>query len=134
MKIAIVGSRNYPNKEQVLAYVRLITQKYPEAEFVSGGAMGVDTWAADELRRLQCPVHVERAKWEEYANHSRRGKKNPAGMIRNKVMAEMVDLIVAFWDGKSPGTLGMMKIALELGKPVYLCTPQSEMMRWEGVA
>ena len=43
--------------------------------------------------------------------------------MRNKTIVEYADKIVAFWDGKSKGTLSVIKYAEKMGKPckIILC-------------
>jgi len=53
MKVAIVGSRHYPNLERVRKYVRKLS---PNDTIVSGGAKGVDQTAEDEARKLGMEV------------------------------------------------------------------------------
>lgn len=69
---------------------------------ITGRGRGADGIAAEESRILGLtPVDVP-ANWPYYA---RPGRKNPAGAIRNRVMLSLdPDLVIAFWDGVSPGT------------------------------
>ena len=53
-----------------------------------------------------------RADWECF------GKS--AGMRRNHQMAQAGDVLVAFWDGQSPGTAHMVQCMRQLGKPVVV--------------
>lgn len=117
MRVAIVGSRDYPNLEQVRQFVRALAQKYPRAEIVSGGARGVDQAAQDE--GIQCGLVVTPipAEWDKY---KRSNGKNPAGMIRNQVIVDNADIVVAFWDGKSRGTKHTIDTARKDGKQVYV--------------
>jgi len=50
MKVAIVGTRTYPDLEQVRKYVRDLS---PDDIIVSGGAKGVDETAEGEARKWQ---------------------------------------------------------------------------------
>lgn len=50
---------------------------------------------------------------EHPADWDRYGKS--AGYIRNKEMAEEADALMAFWDGKSRGTMHMINLAKEKG-------------------
>jgi hypothetical protein len=43
-----------------------------------------------------------------------------SGMIRNVAMAEFADALLVFWDGKSPGTAGMIKVAERGGLKVFV--------------
>ena len=93
MKIAIVGSRNYPELDKVREYV----QDLPKGSIVvSGGADGVDETAEDEARKLGLEVISISPEWNKY------GKT--AGLIRNDLIVLTADCVVAFWDGVSRGT------------------------------
>lgn len=95
MRIAIVGSRTYPDERAVREFVRSL----PEGTIiVSGGAAGVDTWAAKAARKRGLKVVEHRADWEALGD--------VAGPIRNTAIVEDSDEIVAFWDGVSTGTNG----------------------------
>ena len=93
MKVAIVGTRTYPDLEQVREYVRQLS---PDDIVISGGAKGVDETAEDEARKLGMEVISIPAEWNKY------GKR--AGLMRNDIIVAMADLVVAFWDGVSRGT------------------------------
>jgi len=91
---------------------RLLLRMMP-IEPVSGRATGADTvgeeWA--ELRGMKSKPFP--AKWKEL------GKA--AGMLRNQEMADYAGadgMLVAFWDGESHGTRGMVRIAKEKGMDV----------------
>src|ERR1019366_3739515 len=93
MKIAIVGSRDYPHPEKVRA---LINNLPADTVVISGGARGVDTWAEQAARARGLEVIIFPALWHAY------GKR--AGFIRNRQIVESADKVVAFWDGLSKGT------------------------------
>lgn len=90
MKIAIVGSRNLMliNLEQYL----------PEdvTEIVSGGAQGIDTCAREYARDNGMKLT------EFFPNYSKYGRRAP--LVRNDLIIEYSDMVIAFWDGKSRGT------------------------------
>ena len=105
MRVAIVGSRGYSDLNAVIEYVNSL----PDGTVVvSGGAKGVDLTAenAARARGLQVAIH--------YADWDRLGKA--AGQIRNKVVVDDCDKLVAFWDGVSPGTKGVISLASKAGK------------------
>lgn len=109
MKVAIVGSRDYPRLELVRMAVKHLT---PEDTVISGGARGVDSEAAAAAKRNGIPLIVFLADWEKY------GKR--AGFLRNTQIVEACDVVMAFWDGKSRGTMDTVTKARAAGKPVYL--------------
>ena len=93
MKVAIVGTRTYPDLEQVREYVRKLS---PEDIIVSGGAKGVDQTAEDEACKLGMEVISVPAEWNKYGRR--------AGLVRNDMIVAIADCVVAFWDGVSRGT------------------------------
>lgn len=67
----------------------------------------------DKCVREWCPeARVFEADWEAH------GKA--AGPIRNRKMVQAADLLVAFWDGKSQGTLSAIREAARAGVPVRI--------------
>lgn len=90
MKIAVIGSRGL-RVDDLENYI-------PEGtvEIVSGGARGVDT-----SEKEYALLHG--LKLTEYLpEYSRYGRSAP--LQRNITIIESVDLVLAFWDGKSRGT------------------------------
>jgi len=90
MKLAIVGSRTLTNVD--------IKKYLPEGvrEIVSGGAMGVDTCAANYAKANGIPLKCFLPKYKLY------GRKAP--LLRNLEIAAYADEALVFWDGKSRGT------------------------------
>ena len=105
MFVAIVGSRNYHDLDRVREFVR----KLPAGTVVvSGGARGVDRIAVAEAKRCNLEVLVYPADW---ATHGR-----SAGFKRNQQIVDAADLIIAFWDGNSPGTQHTIRLAKKARK------------------
>ena len=115
MKIAIVGSRDFPDLEVVKEYVRGL----PEGTVViSGGARGVDSTAEAEARLCGLEVISFVPDWNKH------GKK--AGFLRNVDIVEACDKLVAFWDGKSKGTQHSLTLAKTMGKEWRIIFPAWE--------
>lgn len=110
-RIAIVGSRTYPHLYEIQ---NLISQLPKDTTIISGGAKGVDYAAA------QWAKHYGLAYEEKPADWAKLGKR--AGYVRNIQIVHASDLVVAFWDGKSPGTKHTIDIARKAGKPVDVYT------------
>ncbi len=70
---------------------------------VSGGARGVDQLAEKYAKEKGYKTKIFKAKWDKH--------KKSAGFKRNMDMARVGDVLVSLWDGKSPGTKHMMKVA-----------------------
>jgi len=109
MRVAIVGSRNYPCTFEVVKYVmRLPTN----TTVISGGARGVDSIAESIARILGLQTLIFLPDWEKH------GKK--AGFLRNIEIVKNSDRLVAFWDGESKGTLHSINLAKQSGIPVTI--------------
>lgn len=121
MRIAIVGSRDYPEIEQVGEYIHKLARENPWARptIVSGGARGVDTAAAAVARSCGFDVEVFPAHWRDGDGSYNRA----AGIERNKRVVRSVDRVVAFWDGESRGTRSTIDAALALGIDVEVIFP-----------
>ena len=109
-KLAIVGSREFQNEELVRETVRRLAARDPDLIIVSGGARGVDRWAADEARK--CGLKVE----EYLPDWDRDGRA--AGFIRNGLIVRAANSVLGFWDGVSHGTLNSLNQARTQKKKV----------------
>ena len=115
--IAIVGSRDYPNLEQVYAYVRALP---PGTTIVSGGARGVDRTAERAALDAGLKTIILYPQWK-FPN----GKFNKAaGFERNLRIVEAADEVIAFWHGNSRGTAHTISTARAAGKPVTIISPE----------
>lgn len=110
MKIAIVGSRSIKIDDFGI-YIS------NDDEIVSGGAMGIDSCAAEYAKRNGLRLTVFLPEYNRY------GKAAP--IIRNKEIVDYADKVVAFWDGRSRGTFSVIRYAEKTGKPceIILCEP-----------
>ena len=107
--ILVCGSRDYPLPKLI---GEVVGEFNPETIVVEGGARGVDLWARHAAQARGLHVAEVKALWE-------RGRS--AGHKRNAAMLRLgVTMVVAFWDGKSPGTKGMIERACAAGIPVSL--------------
>jgi len=79
-------------------------------QVVSGTARGADKLGEHYARMNKLHVAQFPANWDLY------GKS--AGYRRNEEMAEYADALVAFWDGKSRGTMHMINLAKSAGLQV----------------
>lgn len=109
MKLAIVGSRNL-TVENLDAYL-------PEGvtEIVSGGARGVDACACMYAQAHGIPIT------EFLPDYPRSGRGAP--FRRNLEIATHADVLLAFWDGQSCGTLHTIELCRAAGMPVTVILP-----------
>ncbi len=121
MKIAFVGSRNWPAEKIdyiVFKLSRLLLEAFGVVEdvtIISGGAAGVDTWSIVEAKKIGFPTQIFPADWNRY------GKS--AGYIRNEEMVKAADGVIAFWDGRSRGTKHSIDLALQHKKHLEVFFP-----------
>ena len=108
MKIAVVGSRD-STVEDIGKYILDCD------EIVSGGARGVDSSAADYARRNGIKLTEFLPDYERY------GRAAP--IVRNRLIVDYSDAVIAFWNGRSKGTLSVIKYAEKAGKEckVIIC-------------
>ena len=108
MKMAILGSRNLTN----IALEKYVLDDVDE--IVSGGAVGVDSCAAEyaKFRKIKLTEFIP-----EYERYGR-----AAPIVRNKKIVDYADKILVFWDGSSKGTLSVIKYAEKIGKPIKVIT------------
>ena len=106
-RVAIIGSRDYPDLDAVRAYVRCLPKG---SVVVSGGAKGVDSAAESEAKLCGLPTSIYHAEWNKY------GKS--AGYRRNILIVENANRVVAFQHNRSRGTQHTIDIARKVGKLV----------------
>lgn len=107
MKLAIIGSRSIADpclEEHVPSETTLI---------ISGGANGVDKIAEQYADIHKLSKLIIRPQYQKYG----RG----APIVRNKLIVDAADEILAFWDGVSKGTKSVIDYAEKRGKPIRIC-------------
>lgn len=109
IRVIVAGSRSVTDYALVASVLdqALAGWSVDEVAIVSGMAAGPDLfgkqWAdANGIEVIEVP-----ANWDKF------GK--PAGVIRNGIMADIADCLIAFWDGQSRGTKAMINEAVEQG-------------------
>lgn len=106
MKLAIIGSRDisdYPLE-------RVIPTE--TTEIITGGARGADTLARQYALSHGIPLV------EFLPDYGRFGRAAP--IRRNDLIIARADVVLALWDGRSPGTRYVIDTCRRLGKPVIV--------------
>lgn len=106
MKLLIAGSRHLSPDELIaslLADLPWVVTAVVSGKEPTGVDAAGERWAATK----GLPVLPFHPAWTKY--EGRNGRGNPAGMIRNRDMAVACDAALIIWDGRSPGTAGMIE-------------------------
>lgn len=108
MKLAVIGSRGL--SMDISPYI-------PDdcTEIISGGAVGIDTAAEYYADCHRISKHIIRPQYDKYGNK--------APLIRNKLIVDIADEVLAIWDGRSRGTKYTIDYANQCQKPVTIITP-----------
>ena len=114
MTLAIVGSRkldDYSIIEDAIWDLGLTSQI---SFIVSGGAKGADTLGILYAQIHKIPYHEHLPDLETYREFS------VAAKVRNTLIVNDADVLLAFWDGKSTGTKDSIDKARNQNKPVHI--------------
>lgn len=139
-RVAVVGSREGADLEQVSAFLAELRVKHPLTTIISGGAKGVDKAAEEGWLALGGHVHSYRPKQiglEEYGvefwdlggeqprvflltNEPTFADYASACNYRDLLIAEECDRLAVFYaPGRSRGAAFTAEMAGNFGKPVY---------------
>jgi hypothetical protein len=113
VKLIIAGSRTFTNYD-FLEETILINFDIEDLEIVCGEARGADLLGREFAEDYNLKIHSYPANWEKH------GKS--AGHIRNAAMGKEADFLLAFWDGKSKGTQGMINYMKKNNKGYQVVT------------
>lgn len=105
MKVAIIGSRR----------LMLDIERYVPKDttlIISGGAKGIDTIAEQYADKYGIEKCIIKPQYQKYGRN--------APLIRNREIIEKADLVLAFWDGISPGTKHSLEYAVKCGKAIQI--------------
>ena len=109
MTVAVVGSRSL----QILDLGKYLPAGV--TQIVSGGAKGVDQCAREYARKMDIPLLEFLPEYPKY------GRAAP--IRRNEEIVRSADLVLAFWDGKSRGTMYTVRFARKMGVKVQIFCP-----------
>ena len=111
MKLIVAGGRNFNDYEKLKSTLDNMVFNFGEVtEIVSGNAKGADKLGERYAKENNIPIKRFIPDWEGL------GKK--AGFVRNRQMGDYAKehkgMLVAFWDGESKGTKGMIDYAKQI--------------------
>jgi len=123
VKIIIAGGRDFNDFNMLEKCVLEITEPLKDFEIVSGMAKGADSLGVKFAQKYNKKVHKFPAKWDDLDVPGAVIRRNKwgqeynciAGHQRNDEMRKISKILIAFWDGKSRGTLDMIKKAKKHG-------------------
>ena len=118
MKLAVVGSRNFDDYAWMERCLFSVVRAEELEAVVSGGARGADALAERFAASHGVPLVVVPADWKKFGRS--------AGPVRNAEIVRLADIVVAFWDGRSPGTRDTRARARLAGRRVIIfpCCPE----------
>lgn len=141
-KIAFTGHRHLRTAE-VSAALASIHAVYPDAIWITGGAIGLDSHAAEYARTHSIPLwlilpftpSVMCAKWNssqaamlkthitycEKLSVLSTTYKSSVYQDRNVRMVDLSTLLCAFFDGSPGGTANCIRYARSKGHPIRMC-------------
>lgn len=103
MKLIIAGSRGFTSYETLRTKLNQLGLEDKQLTVISGCAKGADQLGEQWAHEFGKQLIKMPADWDQF------GKS--AGYKRNEEMAKIATHLVAFWDGKSPGTKHMIDLA-----------------------
>lgn len=113
MKLIIAGGRDFNDYTLLQSKLDHLLQNIPtdSIEIVSGGARGADSLGERYANARGIKIKQFIPEWKNPDGTMNRA----AGHIRNHKMGDYADTLVAFWDGQSKGTKGMIDYATKKG-------------------
>ena len=114
-RVIIAGTRDFDDYGLLCRhtdYMLSDKRKTRRIVIVSGTAKGADALGEQYARERGYQIRRYPADWDRY------GKA--AGPLRNDLMARNADALIAYWDGRSPGTKNMIDTARNYGLKVSI--------------
>lgn len=113
-KIAVIGSRDYNDKEAIFRYLESKINKI--SMLVSGGCPnGADYWANEFAKKKGLSILIHYPEWYNENGVFIKG----AGFHRNYKIVRDSDIVIAWWTG-SKGTENTIQIAKKQNKQVII--------------
>lgn len=117
VRLAIVGTRS-KGRNDYQEFLNLLKDYISRLEeegitiisIVTGDASGIDSYARRYAKESSLHLQVFKADWSSFGR--------AAGPMRNTLIVKNSDILVAFWDGESPGTKNSILQARKRGMRV----------------
>lgn len=112
MKLAVVGTRTFNDYKKLEQKIAELAVFHDIERIVTGDAPGADALALRWAKKNGYPFTKYVADWNQF------GKA--AGPMRNQIIVNNADMLLAFWDGVSTGTADSIKKAKKKGIKVEI--------------
>jgi predicted Rossmann fold nucleotide-binding protein DprA/Smf involved in DNA uptake len=109
MRYGVIGSRTFLDYD----LLKSVLDKHIITQIISGGARGADTLGARYAHETDINLI------EFFPDYVKYKKKAP--FVRNKLIVDASDIIVAFWDEQSKGTAHSLDYARLKKKKSIVC-------------
>ena len=113
LRVIIAGGRHFTDYAMLCIQCDDALRPYDDITIISGTAHGADQLGERYAKDRGYPVVQYPADWDTHGRS--------AGYKRNQIMADNADALIAFWDGKSRGTMHMINIADSHNLKVRVC-------------
>lgn len=118
MRVLVCGSRSWSDSDRIQKELNHVFDEFGVCDrtdpftIIDGCARGADTLAYEIAVRCKWTTERYPADWKRHGHF--------AGPLRNREMLKegKPDLVLAFWDGSSPGTAHMVRLARQAGVEV----------------
>lgn len=118
MRLAIIGSRSFNNYD---LFEKTIFKNYKIEnikEIISGGVEGTDSLAEQFAIKYSIPMSIFIPDWDLYGEYGEYG--DYAVYMRNILIIDSSDEVIAFWDGISKGTKHSIELANKAKKKLMI--------------
>jgi len=103
MKVIITGSSFFTNYDKLNNIMNSINTNKKITQLISTNTKGVNQLGEKWAKANKIKIKTVPADWDKW------GKS--AGFKRNEMMISQADVVVAFWDGKTPTTQHLINTA-----------------------
>jgi phosphoserine aminotransferase len=111
MKIAIIGSRTFNDFNLFTLLINKLNLNF--TQIITGGAKGTDSLAEKYANENKIKLLIIKPEYDKY-----HFKKAP--LMRNKEIVSKCNMVIAFWNGTSTGTLFTINEAKKQNIPVKI--------------
>jgi len=112
MNVGVVGCREFIDYDYLSRILDLFVKRFNITKIISGGARGADKMAVKYAKK-------KGLSWKEHLPNKKHGF--PAALfIRNQLIVNDSEMLIAFWDEKSTGTLDSIEKARKKKIKVYI--------------